>query len=232
MIGKILDQEMNERDRIEMLKAESGYYPKVLMKSFVEKEETGKSRSYASTLVRIKRNGLWYKIHCLESQIVPREDPRFDFLLLRLMQSVYQIQKLYKIAGTGNDELDLNQISEKDRLRIDSIKESSYQWAELKKPKGKLSNVTWIENGVPIPFEMSQAYKSGMYKTPEDYISPFPPKEPDSKEGLPKTDPYVEIAKICGLHELPGNRYINTYGDLFTLTKYGYQWMGKEQTAR
>lgn len=37
------------------------------------------------------------------------------------------------------------------------------------------------------------------------------------------TDPYEQIAKMCGLTYRGGNRYTDKFGRSFTLTKLGYQ---------
>ena len=156
MINEILNQAKQFRVIIAELKRESSYYPSVLIK-YYEKHEKPKENErektnrtirtlvagilkkppedavidkvcYASTLVRIKRNSKWYVVHCVES-IILTKDCNEKHLLLRMMQSVYQIQLLYHISeitihdGKSLQDIDNLQQSEIERL----IKSGSYK---------------------------------------------------------------------------------------------------------
>lgn len=141
MINKILNQAQHLKSIIAELKRESTYYPSVLIKyyeKFERPKETEREKTngiinklaasllnkpsekevdkvcYASTLVRIERDGKWYVVHCVESvSITPDCDEKN--MLLRFALSVHQIQNLYKITGQFEDE-DALQISEVERL--------------------------------------------------------------------------------------------------------------------
>jgi hypothetical protein len=78
-----------------------------------------------STYVRIYRDGKWYKVFCLESGVF--EDISYEPIILvqlfsRLIQSVHNIQHLYKPGnfldahGDPIDEIDTSQESETERL--------------------------------------------------------------------------------------------------------------------
>lgn len=98
------------------LKTESSYYPNVLIKYYG-------SECYASTLVRIKRNGTWYLVHCVES-IILTESIKEEDLLIKFIDSVYKIQFLYNIIEVNDrtieqfQDVDKLQISEEERLMI------------------------------------------------------------------------------------------------------------------
>ncbi len=87
----IIDKAERRRQFIAQLKAESSYYPEVLVKNRFD----GQEELYASTLVRIERNGIWYVVHAV-FWIMPNHQVR-DFLFTRLMHSVHQIQHLYVV---------------------------------------------------------------------------------------------------------------------------------------
>ena len=132
------------------LKRESSYYPSVLIKYYERYErrtqETEREKlngiinnlaasllkkpeqkiekvCYASTLVRIERNGKWYVVHCVES-VMPTENCDEKHLLLRMMDSVYKIQLLYRIVEVTMDgieplqDVDNLQRSEVERLTL------------------------------------------------------------------------------------------------------------------
>ena len=126
---------------ISELRKESTYYPSVLIKYYerndrLEKTESSYSNTlinkltssllskpredvdkdcYASTLVRIERNGKWYNIHCVESIFIT-ENCNEKQLLLTMMESVYQIQHLYCISEINHP--DNIQESEIERLSL------------------------------------------------------------------------------------------------------------------
>lgn len=106
MLSQILQEGYEFREQIKFLKINSTYYPKVFMKhenNFV---------IAASTLVRIERGGKWYKVHCVERKQIKNNNA--DSLLLKLMESVHQLQNLYTL--TGEEDVDELQISEIERL--------------------------------------------------------------------------------------------------------------------
>lgn len=120
LLNKFVEKDAAIKNRIAELKKESGYYPKVLIKPY--REIGFVTELYASTLVRIERDGIWYIVHCVE-WIVPNSQTVVSNLLLRLMDSVYKIQCLYKIPnnvvnfnGVPIHDIDLLQISEIERL--------------------------------------------------------------------------------------------------------------------
>lgn len=141
---------MDEMDifysRVADLKKESKYYPhitirkytkeKVINKNFCDyfkkdkpKEESGEV--YASTLVRIKRNGIWYVVHCAESLSLNAFALTYDekTLIMLLMEHVYKIQLGYVITGRYED-IDILQISEEERIfnvvKNDNFEKSKY----------------------------------------------------------------------------------------------------------
>ena len=67
-----------------------------------------KYKIFLSTIIRIEEDGVWYKVHCVESGF--GKDVYKYFLL-----SCYRIQHLYMI--TGSEEVDHIQISEAERLK-------------------------------------------------------------------------------------------------------------------
>jgi hypothetical protein len=150
MIDKILHQAQQFTNIIAELKRESSYYPLVLIKYYERNErrkETEREKEntfihklaawslgekseeeidkvcYASTLVRIERNGKWYTVHCVES-IIHNELYDEKDLLLKVMDSVYKIQLLYQIEESimnGNkplQDIDNLQQSEVDRVTL------------------------------------------------------------------------------------------------------------------
>lgn len=151
MITEILHQVKGFNTIIAELKRESSYYPSVLIKyyeaferphiKYAEKTNMGiralaasllkrpseegviEKNCYASTLVRIERNGKWYVVHCVESTLIT-VDCDEKYLLLKMMDSVYKIQLFYQITDvttidgdTLQDEDNLQQ-SEIERLTI------------------------------------------------------------------------------------------------------------------
>lgn len=101
---------------IGQLKKESFYYPRILIKRYANENPSFENEFtiYASTLVRIERDKKWYIVHCVES-IVPTQSVNETCLLLKLMQSVHNIQVNYHITGQFED-LDTLQQSEPERL--------------------------------------------------------------------------------------------------------------------
>ena len=140
MIQQILNQAKEFNAIIAELKEKSSYYPKVLIayyETHSRMQETNRQKHnrfidalagkllnkkpkevpktcYASTLVRINRDGKWYVVHCVESVYITPECDEKN-MLLRLALSVHQIQNLYKITGQFED-VDTLQISEEERL--------------------------------------------------------------------------------------------------------------------
>ncbi|HTJ52656.1 MAG TPA: hypothetical protein VL443_24540 [Cyclobacteriaceae bacterium] len=99
------------KQKIYTLKERSPIYPDIL----IEKQN---SKTYASTLIRIERDGVWYKVHVVE---IDHHDPSLNimvpenyYLIQRLLTQVYYIQFLYKICG--REDVDVNQESELERI--------------------------------------------------------------------------------------------------------------------
>ena len=111
MLNKILEEVKQFKQSIAELKSKSKYYPEILI---VYEKEYDRKTCYASTLVRIERDNIWYTVHCVESIIL---EETFDEknLLLKMMFSVHQIQNLYRITGEF-EEKDTLQISEIERV--------------------------------------------------------------------------------------------------------------------
>ena len=114
---RILDSAKEFQDIIAELKKESNFYPQVLIKEYPNQNPLFKHKVviYASTLVRIERDGKWYVVHCVES-IVPTDIVGERNLLLKFIDSVYSIQLLYKVTGIFED-VDSSQIDEIERLK-------------------------------------------------------------------------------------------------------------------
>lgn len=114
MIDKIVKEATSFRERIAELKEKSSYYPEVVIEEYRNDHPEYDRVVFASTLVRIERDGKWYVVHCVEN-IVPMETTSEKHLLIRLMDSVHKIQHLYRITGQFED-VDPIQKSETDRL--------------------------------------------------------------------------------------------------------------------
>lgn len=118
MVTKILRGAESFKERVAQLKKESPYYPDIVVKEYPDNSSPYGKIAFASTLVRIEREGIWYTVHCVESVMLSPNYP-VDFLYTRLMDSVHKIQHLY-IVGSGHEDVDPLQISELERLRIKS----------------------------------------------------------------------------------------------------------------
>jgi hypothetical protein len=111
------------------LKKDSKYWPDVLIREydnvyemFKEGGEPEPKIIYASTLVRIERDGKWYIVHCLEN-FIPTSRMGERELLLRLINNVHHVQLFHIInreimASDGKflEDVDSLQISEKQRI--------------------------------------------------------------------------------------------------------------------
>jgi hypothetical protein len=112
----------NHHNFVAQLKKDSPYWPQVLYRE-KESEFQGKgtTEQYISTLVRIKRNDVWYSIHCVESALMETAGIHYwKFLAMKMNSSVYGIQLFYQVNiempdGPIPDE---KQIEETERLRI------------------------------------------------------------------------------------------------------------------
>lgn len=114
MKDKIIAQATSFQGYIADLKSRSKYYPSILteLKSNVVDRLPS---MYASALVRIERNGIWYTVHVVES-IIPTAnigDPT-EWLLKKFSNSVYMAQLFH--VQTQFDSIDKLQISEMDRM--------------------------------------------------------------------------------------------------------------------
>lgn len=110
--AEILSKAQDFKDKIAELKRHSNYYPDILIHGYQEAGVV--TEIYASTLVRVHRDNKWYVVHCVDS-VVPTSPNSESRLLLRLMNSVHNVQTLYQITGRFED-LDTLQISEAVRL--------------------------------------------------------------------------------------------------------------------
>lgn len=107
----ILKEAENHSILVAKLKKESKYYPNVFLCE--EDIEYGKS-VYVSTWVRVKRNGVWYKIFCFESYLCSKNESQTSDLFFKFMASVHSIQHLYVVSE--KDKIDELQIDEEQRL--------------------------------------------------------------------------------------------------------------------
>jgi len=114
MIDKIVKETTSFKERIAELKEKSSYYPEVVIEEYPNDHPESDRVVFASTLVRIERDGKWYAVHCVES-VVPTKTTSEKHLLIRLMDSVHKLQHLYKITGQFED-VDSLQKSEMNRL--------------------------------------------------------------------------------------------------------------------
>lgn len=112
-IDEILQNNSEQMSWISELKRASDYYPVVAR---VEHPfPTGGFKEFSfTTLVRVKRDGKWYTVHCVEDFINNDSDAE-RITLLRFMIQVHNIQNLYMITGKCED-VDELQISEEDRI--------------------------------------------------------------------------------------------------------------------
>ena len=105
--------------KIEHLKKNSQYYPEIyseVQDRYPSVMSTDIQDIYLSTLVRIKRDGTWYVVHCVEA-LQQRKYQPVDILRFfsRFILSVHNIIHLYKITGTMED-VDELQIDEEERI--------------------------------------------------------------------------------------------------------------------
>ena len=101
---------MNFKEALKELNPISPYFPEYIEKLYPNDNPLikEKHRIFLSTIIRVERDGVWYKVHCVESGF--GKDVYKYFLL-----SCYKIQHLYMI--TGSEEVDHIQISETERLK-------------------------------------------------------------------------------------------------------------------
>ena len=110
---KILNEAGLFRPRISELKKDSHYYPSILIREYPVDHPKYKKEIYASSLIRIKRDGIYYTIHCVEYIRKTGNTTESD-LLLKFMVSAYNIMYLHKIGVY--DDVDTLQTDEYTRL--------------------------------------------------------------------------------------------------------------------
>lgn len=117
MIARMIDDAMNHQSIIAILKSKSKYYPEVVLETFGS-TVNGETRTvnYASTLVRIERDGVWYTVHCVETYVSSQMFPDKAGLLLNLMRNAHNVMHLHKLCGRANEDVDKDQSSEEERL--------------------------------------------------------------------------------------------------------------------
>lgn len=113
----MIDDAMNHQSIIAILKSKSKYYPEVVLETFGS-TVNGETRTvnYASTLVRIERDGVWYTVHCVETYVSSQMFPDKAGLLLNLMRNAHNVMHLHKLCGRANEDVDKDQSSEEERL--------------------------------------------------------------------------------------------------------------------
>tara|TARA_R100000951_G_scaffold10686_3_gene9019 strand:- start:17557 stop:17838 length:282 start_codon:yes stop_codon:yes gene_type:complete len=84
------------------------YYPDIL-------EESSGEETILSTNIRIKREGVWYRIPYSRS-FMPTDFTEVSYMYQSLAHEVYTIQHLY-IAPDGRADIDILQIDEDARLK-------------------------------------------------------------------------------------------------------------------
>lgn len=127
---------MNEfKKRVHALKNKSPYFPEFIAARFDD------NYIFLSTIVRVEKNGKWYRVHCVES-FYPTPTANEATCLALLTKSAYKIRYLYNIHEEI-DELDTLQISEKERLMAEMADELSF---------GELSKMlmTGVDGGVGL----------------------------------------------------------------------------------
>lgn len=126
MIEKIIKSTNNHNLIIAQLRKDSKYYPEIIIENYDSEFDFCGINTFASTLVRINKNGIWFVVHCVES-LMRREDEGIHHLLFRLIKSVHNIQHLYKIPfmdeKEGAFEIDILQQDEAERLQELMIQE-------------------------------------------------------------------------------------------------------------
>jgi len=117
MIARMIDEARQYESIIALLKKKSKYYPEVVLEAFGSKVN-GETRTvnYASTLVRIQREGVWYTVHCVETYVSSEMFPDKVGLLLNLMHKAHYVMHLHKLSGIANEDVDKEQLSEEERL--------------------------------------------------------------------------------------------------------------------
>lgn len=116
----------------ETLKRESDYYPKILVK---KRKEDVYEHVYLSTIVRIKKRGIWYTVHCVKTGVINHlgnTEYSMEHLFLDLIEQVHTIQHLYT-ADTSMVDSEGKFLIEKDKLQ--------------KSEKSRLIKIFYIENG-------------------------------------------------------------------------------------
>ena len=111
---KIIKEAMSFKQRILELKRDSSYYPSILIREYPNDHSKYKKVIFASTLVRIKRNGKYYIVHSVESIINTPNITKTE-LLLKLIDSVHKITHLYNLT-CKYDNIDILQEDEEIRL--------------------------------------------------------------------------------------------------------------------
>jgi len=118
MINEIINNVASFREDVRLLKEKSSYYPSILEEVRVADVDTifETSETVLSTLVRVKREGKWYVVHCVERAFI-NDKTTVRHLYNKFIFSVHQIQNLYKLTGDSRfEELDDNQEEESERL--------------------------------------------------------------------------------------------------------------------
>jgi len=113
LVQKILLEDYEFKEIVKRLKDKSHYYPSVVT-------EIINNTIYVSTLVRVFRDGKWWKVHCVNSAF---HEMLFDAseLMSLFCESVYKIQLFYIVNGRWDtfgryEDLDECQLSEEERL--------------------------------------------------------------------------------------------------------------------
>lgn len=114
-IEQIEQQVFEERLHVFELKQKSPYYPHILY-------ENKNNQLYASTLIRIKRNNVWYAVHLVKS--IYFKSPKYykdsKLELTQTMHSIaYNVLLFYNASNLNPDTL---QISEKERMFPEHIR--------------------------------------------------------------------------------------------------------------
>lgn len=126
-VGKFVHAAISFQNQVKRLKEKSSYFP--LITTEYTQDSSGDRMGiiyWASTLVRIFRDGKWYIVHCAENICLNDNVSEAD-CLKRLMKSAYDTMHLYVLNdhrtmdGEPQDE-DKLQISEEERLKSHYMK--------------------------------------------------------------------------------------------------------------
>lgn len=115
MSNKMISDVRDFNEYLTHLRDVSKRWPEIHIEFNKARQET-----VASTLVRIKRGGVWFLIHCVSNIKVESPDDlsaSVCSVLTQIVRTVHDTQVLYVISGFGGlEEIDPDQSEESERL--------------------------------------------------------------------------------------------------------------------